>query len=168
MSEDSADDFDQFFYRLLPSVMRVARRIVVDLAAAEDISAEAFARAFASWSKVAKLSYRDAWVIRVATNLALDQVKRRRPPLVEPQASEDPADLAVNRQLLTEALRSLPRRQRQAVVLHYLADLPEDEVGQAIGVRQGTVKAHLQRGREALRLRINFDPEELGYGSHSV
>jgi RNA polymerase sigma factor (sigma-70 family) len=168
VSEDITDDFDQFFYRLLPSVMRVARRIVADQSTAEDVSAEAFARAFASWSKVAKLSYRDAWVLRVATNLALDQVKQRRAVLAEPQASEDPAEVAVNRQLLTDALRSLPRRQRQAVVLRYLADLPEDEVGQAIGVRRGTVKAHLQRGREALRLRIDFDPEELGYGSHSV
>ena len=166
MSRADEDGYDDFFLTLLPGVNRVALRLVGDLPTAEDVVAEAFARAFASWGRVSRLSYRDAWLMRVATNLALDAVKRRPTPLLHPRHSSDPADEVVGRLVLTEALKALPKRQRQAVVMRYLADLPEEEVGEALGVSPGTVKAHLHRGREALSKHLDINPEDIEYGTH--
>jgi RNA polymerase sigma-70 factor, ECF subfamily len=61
---------------------------------------------------------------------------------------------------LLEALRTLPMRQRQAIVLHHLVDLPIEEVARTLGTRPGAVKSLLARGRRALANRLS-DPEEV-------
>jgi DNA-directed RNA polymerase specialized sigma24 family protein len=61
---------------------------------------------------------------------------------------------------LVQALGSLPVRQRQAIVLHYLADLPVAEIAQALAVPSGTVKSLLARGRRALAAKLG-EPEEV-------
>lgn len=154
------DDFEAFFYSLLPSVMRVALRLTGDWFVAEDVASEAFARAFARWRSVSGLAYRDAWVMRVASNLAID-VARRSPVGLETAEGEvaDPAETAVLRVSLAAALGGLPQSQREAVVLRYLADLPEAEVSEALGVATGTVKSHLHRARVALRAQFGLDME---------
>ena len=57
------------------------------------------------------------------------------------------------------ALRRLPAAQREAIALHYLADLPVHEVATATGVPVGTVKARLSRGRAALALLLADAPD---------
>ena len=117
------DDFEAAFDALFASARRIAVRLVGDGPEADDVAAEALARAYARWSKVADLDYRDAWVMRVtATRLALG-----------------------------EALRRLPRRQRDVVVLRYLADLSEADVAKSLGVSAGSVKQHAHRAVDALR-----------------
>jgi RNA polymerase sigma-70 factor (ECF subfamily) len=61
---------------------------------------------------------------------------------------------------LAEALQTLPVRQRQAIVLHHLVDLPVDEVAAILGTRAGTVKSWLARGRRSLAARLG-EPEEV-------
>ena len=63
---------------------------------------------------------------------------------------------------LVEALRTLPVRQRQAIVLHYLADLPVEEVARTLAMPGGTVKSLLARGRRALAAKLG-EPEEVLY-----
>jgi RNA polymerase sigma factor (sigma-70 family) len=63
----------------------------------------------------------------------------------------DPADAAVTRLALAQALRRLPRRQRDVVVLRYLADLSEADVAESLGVSAGSVKQHAHRAVNALR-----------------
>lgn len=123
------DDFEAYFYSLLPSVMRVALRLTGDWFVAEDVASGAFARAFARWRAVSSLAYREAWVMRVASNLAIDVARRSRVGFetVEGEVA-DPAETAVLRVSLAAALGGLPQSQREAVVLRYLADLPEAEV----------------------------------------
>jgi RNA polymerase sigma-70 factor, ECF subfamily len=155
-------DFERFFYSLVPSVMRVAVRLTGDWFVAQDVTAEAFARAFARWRTVAGLAYRDAWVMRVASNLAIDAVRRRARPFHHGDTEvADPAELAALRVSLAAALEALPRSQRDAVILRYLADLPEAEVGEVLGVATGTVKSHLHRARIALRDQFDLDMEEV-------
>lgn len=158
-------DFDAFFLAALPAVLRLAQRMTGDRTAAEDVAAEAFARAFARWDRVGTVAYREAWVMKVAANLAIDLVRRRRPALPSGPVAPDPAGEVAVRVTMVQALRSLPRAQREALVLRYLADLPEAEVAAALGVKEGTVKSHVHRAREALRSRLGADPEELGYGT---
>lgn len=135
---------------------RVVFRLLGDASAAEDCAAEALARAFARWSHVKSLTYRDAWVLRVATNLAID-IARRRAPALEPPGHIDIEDMTATRLALAAALRALPDRQRHAVVLRYLNDYSEAQVAEALGISAGTVKTHLKRGLEALRGRLGDD-----------
>lgn len=164
------EDFDEFFYSMLPRVLRIGQRLTGTRQASEDIAAEAFARAYARWAKVAELPYRDAWVLRVATNLAIDAARRPRSFPVADQDSEvlDFADVIAVRTTLVAALATLSRSQREAVVLRYLIDLPEDEVAIALGVRPGTVKSHLHRAIAALRLQIATDSKDFGYDPQAI
>ena len=129
----------------------MCQRLLGDRAAAEDAAAEALARTYANWKRVSELPYRDAWVLRVATNCALDQLKKWRHALKvtpSPTADEDTHALRV---ALWAALRALPRRQREILVLRYIAGLTEEEVARLLGLSLGTVKTHVTRGRAALR-----------------
>lgn len=146
------DGFEEAFDALFAAARRIAVRLVGSGAAADDVAAETLSRAYARWSKVRDLDYREAWVMRVAANVALDVLRRSRRPLPAPAATEDdPADAAVTRVALAHALRRLPRRQRDVVVLRYLADLSEADVAESLGVSAGSVKQHAHRAIDALR-----------------
>lgn len=110
---------------------------------------ETLARAWVRWSAVG--GYGDAWVARVAANLAVD-VHRRRRRAVHSALPAPEATVRDDRVDLVSALGRLPRRQRQAVVLRYLADLDEASVASATGCSAGTVKQHLHRAVTALRV----------------
>ena len=152
MASGGDDGFEAAFDDLFGAARRIAVRLVGAGGEADDVAAEALARAYARWAKVRDLDYRDAWVMRVAANVAIDVLrkqKRPRPAAAEPEV--DPADAAVTRLALGHALQRLPRRQRDVVVLRYLADLSEADVAQTLGVSAGTVKQHAHRAIDALR-----------------
>lgn len=151
-------DFDLAFAELYPTAKGVAMRLLGDRAAAEDAAAEALARAYARWPAVRALPHRQAWVLRVTTNLAIDTLRRRpRGQLLRYPATEDQL---LDRLSLARALASLPRRQREVVVLRYLAELSELEVAGALGLAPGSVKSHAHRGLAALRRRLGPEVEE--------
>jgi RNA polymerase sigma factor (sigma-70 family) len=122
---------------------------------AEDVALDALAVAYDRWGRVRDLGYRDAWVFKVTANLVLRRLKRRRRPVLAPAAwassSSSPEDEVTSRMALQGVVAGLPRRQRQVLVLRYVADLPEDEVALALGINVGSVKQHASRGRAALR-----------------
>lgn len=153
------ETFDEFFVRLLPRAVQVARRVTGDPWTAEEVAVEALARAHARWARVEPLAWRDAWVLKVASREALRQV-RRQPFQIRPERARDESDVVVLRAALVAALVELPRRQRETIVLRYLCDLPEEEVAAVLGVSAGTVKTHLHRALLALRSKIGTDFEE--------
>jgi RNA polymerase sigma-70 factor (sigma-E family) len=147
--------FDDEFRDLAALAYRVAYRIIGDRSTAEDIAQESLARAYVRWSRIS--DYRQAWVARVAGNLAIDHLRRRRPPL-PPSVDSDAEVLLIERLDLQRALVALPKRQRDAVVLRYVADLSEADVARLLGCAPGTVKSHLNRGTARLRLILNEQP----------
>ncbi len=146
-------DFDEAFEELFAGAYRIATRITGATGDSEDIAAEACARAFAHWGKIAALPYRKAWVLRVAANLAVDTNRRgsrlRSSTPLDDVGSSDEVD---TRLALRAALRALPRRQRESVALRYLGGLSERDVAEALGVSTGAVKQHVSRGLAALRM----------------
>jgi RNA polymerase sigma-70 factor (sigma-E family) len=144
--------FDDEFKDLAALAYRVAYRILGDRSTAEDIAQESLARAYQRWARISE--YRQAWVARVAGNLAIDQLRRHRPHLQAPQHG-DAEVMMIERLDLQRALLDLPKRQRDAVVLRYIADLSEADVAQLLGCSPGTVKSHLNRGTTRLRLILN-------------
>jgi RNA polymerase sigma-70 factor (sigma-E family) len=149
------EDFELAFDRLLGLAYRHARRLVGDPGLAEDLAAEALARALARWPKIRSYEFLDAWVLRVVTNLAIAAFATRAPTPSDAVVA-GPDDVAVLRVTLAQALRALPARQRDAVVLRYLVDMSEADVAQTLGVAPGTVKSHLHRA--VTRLRTTLGP----------
>jgi RNA polymerase sigma-70 factor (ECF subfamily) len=152
--------FEAAYLDLFPRAATLAYRLLGDRAAAEDTAAEALARAFARWPEVGALPYRDGWVLRVATNVAIDALRKRR--VVLPlDAATDHSETAALRMALVAALRALPRRQREAVALRYLSGLSDAEVAQTLGVSPSAANTHVHRGLAALRRQLGpgFDQE---------
>ena len=160
MSDGAGEGFEEAFDELFPRAVRLAYRLLGDRAAAEDVAAEALARTYARWWKVRGLPYRDGWVLRVATNLAIDRLRRRSPEVqAEPVGEfEEAVEL---RLALKAALLTLAPRQRQAITLRYLGGLSDREVAQALGISLGSVKTHIHRGMNGLRARLGAGLEEV-------
>lgn len=158
LDESSFDSFDLAFRDLFRLANRVARRILANRAAAEDVAAETMSRAYAHWPRIGDAPYREAWIARVAANLALNMV-RRRPEVVAIPVEHSHDDAVVARVALVEALRRLSERQREVIVLRHLAGLSEQEVAAHLGLGLGTVKTHLRRGMAALRFRFGVELE---------
>ena len=155
------EEFEAAYRELFPRAATLAWRLLGNRTAAEDVAAEALARTYAHWHKVRNLPHRDGWVLRVATNLAIDTA-RKRPVVVERPSIEplDAAEAATLRLALLGALRTLPKQQRHAIALRYLTGLPEGEVADVLGVSAGTASTHLRRGLDALRRRLGKDFRE--------
>jgi RNA polymerase sigma-70 factor (sigma-E family) len=130
-----------------------------DLTEAQDVVQEAFARALARPRVLADVDNPEAWLRTVAINLVrrrwrrrqlLDTILLRERPvqrLAEAGPEPDGTDLR-------GALNALSRQFREVIVLHYLADLPVEEVSRVLGVPIGTVKSRLHRGRAILADRL--------------
>ena len=161
-SGEDESEYDAFFDECLPLALGIAARLIADRAEAEDIAVEVLGRAYAHWGSLRTVSYRRAWVVRVTTNLVIGRARRRHPTNQPLAAVGDLADTVVLRLSLVAAMSALPRRQREAVALRYLADFSEAEAAGAMGVSQGAVKTHLHRGVTALRSALGPTAETEG------
>ena len=156
-----ADDFEAVFRDLFQPAFRVAYRILASVEDAEDAAAEALARALVRWRRVSRLSYREAWVMRVASNVAIDMARKRRIGPTTEELVDDDADTTVLRIALTAALAALPKRQREVVSLRYVAGLSEAEVAASLEISVNSVKKHMSRGTASLRDRLGGEWREV-------
>lgn len=150
---------DRLVIELLVQAERTAARLV-GATAAEDIASETVIRALVRWRRVR--GYPHAWVTRVATNLAIDALRKQGkglPRLGSCHQGSFESD-AVERMDLARGLRRLSHRQQQVVVLHYLEGLTDGEVSEVLGLTVPTVKTHLRRALSALRRPDDGDSEE--------
>jgi len=145
-------DFETAFPALYERAYKVAYRMLGNRTEAEEVAQEAMARAFERWDRLARDSAPVGWVVRVSVNLAIDTFRRgaRRGEPGPERGRDDPS--AADRVALVRGLQMLPRRQREAVVLRYLADLHEADVATTLGCGVGSVKQHASRGLARLRV----------------
>jgi RNA polymerase sigma factor (sigma-70 family) len=123
---------------------------------AEDCFQETFISALRAYPRLRPDSNMRAWVLTIAHRKALDTHRgraRRALPLADPAAVEErPAPAAPARdEALWDAVHGLPARQRSAVVLRYLADLPHREIAVAIGCSEEAARRSLHEGLTTLR-----------------
>jgi RNA polymerase sigma factor (sigma-70 family) len=147
-------DFEDFFLREYPRVVRALILALADRARAEDAAQEGFSRAFVSWTRVRAMDRPSAWVYVVA--LRHEQRRHRRvmsAPKLLPDAANvaDPVSVATERAATYALLHALTARQRQVVVLRFYADLSLEEIASALGCRVGTIKATLHQALTVLR-----------------
>lgn len=150
---DVADLFDTE----AASLTRLARFYVDDTTAAEDLVQEAFIRFARSSSRIRDTDRAVSYLRSIVINLARDHNRRgfvswRHRPPAHPDApsAAETAEERAERAAVIEALRALPRRQRDCVTLRYYYDLSIAEIGATLGLSANTVKTHLQRGLDAL------------------
>jgi RNA polymerase sigma-70 factor (ECF subfamily) len=160
----TAPDFAEFYAATFHPLCVQLYAHTGDLAEAQDVVQEAFCRAMPRWSRLAEYDDPTAWVRKVAWNLATSRWRRVRRMVdlgkdhhADPMPPPDPARVD-----LMTALATLPVRQRQAVVLHYLADTSIAEIAEITGAAEGTVKSWLHRARAALAAQLGPEFAEGG------
>ncbi|MEU7739019.1 sigma-70 family RNA polymerase sigma factor [Nonomuraea sp. NPDC049158] len=147
-------EFEEFYQESRDACLRAVLAATGDRPQlAEDLVAEAFARAWTSWRKVRRHPAPRAWIVRTALNTRISWWRRRRHEVAltghdaaEPAtaaAGVDPALLAM--------LRRLPRRQREVIALRVFLDLDTESTAKTLGIAPGTVTAHLSRAIATLR-----------------
>ena len=140
------------------SLVRLSALLVRDAEVAEEIVQESFIAMHGSWRRLRDpdraLAYlRQSVVNRSRSALRHRKVTEKHAPRAMPNAAsaEDGAMAAIEHHAVLDALRKLPERQREVLVLRYYADLSEAEIADAIGVSRGAVKSHASRGLAAVR-----------------
>lgn len=146
-------DFELFFDRTAPELVRLCFLVTLDREASADAAQEALTRAWRDWERIgAEGSDPGAWTRTVALNLCRNRWRRltRQARLAHRAYTVENRDDDLPDVDLQRALRRLPARQREAVILHYWVDLGVDACGAVMGVSAGSVKQHLSRARERL------------------
>ncbi len=140
------------------SLVRLAALLVRDVQEAEEIVQDSFVAMHGAWRRLRDperaLAYlRQSVVNRSRSALRHRKVTEKHAPRPMPNAAsaEDRAMGALEHQAVMGALRRLPERQREVLVLRYYADLSEAEIADAIGISRGAVKSHASRGLAAVR-----------------
>lgn len=147
--------FEAFVLQSAAGLLRLGNILTLDRAAAEDLAQETLIRVGLAWSRLRSDGNPVGYAQRTMTNLFLNERRRRRPmptDKIPETAREDTALAAVDSAAaVRQILASLPPKQRAAIALRYLADLPDDEIGRLLDCTPATVRSQLSRGLSSLR-----------------
>ena len=143
------------------SLVRLAVLLVRDVASAEEVVQDAFVAVHGAWRRLRDADKALAYLRRSVVNRSRSVLRRRAvsekyAPKGVPDApsAENWAMGELERSAVIKALRGLPPRQREALVLRYYGDLSEAEIADAMGISKGAVKSHTARGMAALRMAL--------------
>jgi RNA polymerase sigma-70 factor (sigma-E family) len=146
------------------SLVRLSALLVRDVTTAEEVVQDAFVAMHGAWRRLREtdkaLSYlRQSVVNRSRSVLRHRAVIDKYAPKPTPDApsAEQGAIAQLERSAVVAALRGLPQRQREALVLRYYADLSEAQIASAMGISKGAVKSHTARAMTALRIVLEND-----------
>ncbi|UCZ53416.1 RNA polymerase sigma factor SigW [Bacillus shivajii] len=154
-------------------VYQVAYRLLGNSHEAQDIAQEAFLRAYTNIESYDINRKFSTWIFRIATNLAIDRIRKKKPDFhLEDQVAgtEDltyysqistdeqlPEDQVVQHEMqewIQQEVMMLPPKYRSAIILKYMEDLSLKEISEILNLPVATVKTRIHRGREALRKRL--------------
>ena len=157
-----AADIEALFHARYGALVRLAQTLVDERAEAEEVVQESFERLYARVRRSGDIQQLEFFLHRTVLNGARSRLRRRRTarakaPVLRAEARHvsDPLGTHATTHTIRDAVRRLPRRQQECVVLHYFEALPVDRIAAVLGIASGSVKKHLSRGRDALA-------EELG------
>jgi RNA polymerase sigma-70 factor (ECF subfamily) len=161
-------EFDDFYTASFRRLTGQVYAMIGNLDEAQECVQEAFVRAWAHRRQLDRAEHPEAWVRTTAYRFAVSRWRRttraRRPADRSVTTATEVPPMDESHVALVAALRQLPEAQRQALVLHHIADLPVHAVAQEVGVPEGTIKARLSRGRTALAALLTDQPTDLGGG----
>jgi RNA polymerase sigma-70 factor (ECF subfamily) len=147
-------------------VISLLVRLTGDPALAEDLAQDTFVKAFRNLAAFDATRRLSAWILRIAHNVGIDAIRRRRirivsidavpgpgaAPAADPPAPSmpDPVERHALRDALQSAMATLRPDQREAVVLRYEEGLSFEEIGQVLGIPEVTARSHVHRARKEL------------------
>ncbi len=156
----SAADFDRLYRDTYPKILGTLIGVLHEREVAEDCAQEAFVRAFRAWPRWRQTAPPEAWLHRIAINVAISHRRRERLRQVgevvrrlgHPPPPPDPT--ADDGSLLTRELAALPPKQAAAIVLRHLHGYSNREIAAALGVPEQTVASRLAAAKRRLRSRL--------------
>jgi RNA polymerase sigma-70 factor (ECF subfamily) len=162
--ERAGERFEAFYVREYHGIVRLAYALSGSRLVAEDIAQDVFLRAYLDWPRI---RHPAAWVRKVTVRRAGRAARRRlleARALARLLARRDPAvaELPAHDAEVWRAVRALPRGQAQVIALRYVVDASVAEIAETLGLAEGTVKAQLHRGRQALAARLGTGTPEGG------
>lgn len=139
-------------------LVRIAALLLDDYSVSEEVVQDAYVKMHGAWGRIRDPRAAEAYLRTTVTNLARSRMRRRQvaakhapKPSPDAPSAEHGAMDALERDQVIAALRTLPRRQRECLVLRYYADLSEAQIAETMGISVGAVKSHASRGMAALR-----------------
>ena len=161
-AREQPDAFGELVRRHQSFVFGAALRVTRDASLAEAVAQETFFRAYRNLTKFRGESKLRTWLYRIATNLAIDLVGRRRdmpmadlPETPSPQSSSAVVELRVQSAELREALGNLPNTLRDPLVLREYHGFTYEEIADKLDVPLNTVRTRIFRGKAALRAALS-------------
>jgi len=153
---DPATQFRELYEREYTPVYRAIRAVVLDLAAAEDLTQETFVRAYRARHRYQPTAPPGAWLRRIGVNLAISHLRRQKlarflPARLYVAPDRREYDQAEARDVVTKALTALSPKLRAAIVLHYYEGLTRDEIAAVLGVPAGTVASRIAKAVAIMR-----------------
>jgi len=146
-------EFDEFYTASFGRLVGQLYAMTGSFAEAQDCVQEAFVRAWQHRRRLDASGSADAWVRTTAWRLAVSRWRRAKQAIRfrdRSLAPREPDVPDIEHTALVHALRRISADMRRTIVLHHVCDLPVSEVARELGVAEGTVKARLSRGRQAL------------------
>jgi RNA polymerase sigma-70 factor, ECF subfamily len=146
--------FESLYRRTFPRVYAYVASMLHDRSAAEEVTAQAFERAFRKRSSYKpRRGTPEAWLFGIARNAVLDELRRlkRRAAEVEITGSDDHSEDVVLRETVRTALETLDPRERDLLALKYKAGLSNGEIARVLSLRESNVGTRLHRTMEKLR-----------------
>lgn len=158
-AQGDLDAFEAIFRQNQRDVHGWILRIVRDQGVAEDLTIETFWRIYRARARFDPEGNLGGWARRIATNVALDYLRQRRPEIELPQtlsqpATADPVIEAEERQQIQRAFRQLPAKLQATAALALIEELPYQEIAEALGTSVGAVKLRVFRAVRLLRKRL--------------
>ena len=155
----SEADFERLYRNTYRRILGTLITLVRDVPTAEDCAQETFERAYRNWSRWKPDAPVEAWLHRIAINVAISDRRRQRirqageiiKRLGRPAPGQDPSELA-ERSDLFEAIKKLPPRQAAALVLRHYHGYSSREIAEALGIPEQTVASRLATARKHLQV----------------
>src|SRR2546421_12096588 len=159
---DPKTQFRQLYDQEFHSVYRAIRAVILDSAAAEDLTQETFVRAYRARHRYTPTAPPGAWLRRIGINLAISHLRRQKLARFLPARLYVPPDRrdydrAEARDVVEKAMAVLSPKLRAAVVLHYYEGLTREEIADVLGVPAGTVASRIAKAVAIMRKTMGSD-----------
>jgi RNA polymerase sigma factor (sigma-70 family) len=163
-AETRSDEFSAFYSAHFGRIATQLHAYLGDRFEAQDLTQEAFCRAYDRWGRISTYERPEFWVRQVAWNLATNRLRHLKVAVrhLARQREEQVDGPTPDRVALVRELAKLPPKHRLAVVLHHIGGLSTSEIARQQNVAEGTVRSWLTRGRTALAERLVEAPTPWG------
>jgi RNA polymerase sigma-70 factor (ECF subfamily) len=168
MAQRDPKALDTFYTRHARTVFSLALAMLEERARATDLTQDVFLLVWRSAVTYRPTGSARAWLLRLARNRAIDELRRDRrrlaseamlpSPILRTLAAPPTAPDAAERQAVREALATLPAEQRDALVLAFFQGLSHQEIATCLCTPLGTIKARIRRALQTLRQKLQGEP----------